>query len=132
MNEKWLHPCGLRFLDWLRSTPNYHAPGVLGSVDSEEKSALDTSEREWATFVSTRVHAHYAMDPQLNENVLPTEAHKDGKQFEDTMQAIVGKKKKDELMQLELKMSLPILKKYPRIMSKISSILWSVISDFIL
>merc|ERR1712048_1413470 len=44
------------------------------------------------------------------------------KKFEDAMEKIVGKKKKNHLMQLELDLSIPILKKYANIMAQISGI----------
>merc|ERR1719273_2013345 len=80
------------------------------------------TDEEWLRFMQTRINAHYAIDPELNETVLSRDAHEDGKKFEDAMENIVGKEKKNHLMQLELDLSIPILKKYANIMSQISGI----------
>jgi len=118
INHQWLYPAGIKLLDWLAETPLYH----VAAVRDTESEGWTGSDEEWLRFVQTRINAHYAIDPELNETVLSRDAHEDGKKFEEAMEQIVGKRKKNHLMQLELDLSIPILKKYAHIMSQISGI----------
>jgi len=116
--HSWLYPAGIKLLRWLRDTPLYHVADIR-NVDS---AGSVSSDEEWQRFMRTRINAHYAIDPELNETVLSRDAHEDGKKFEEAMEQIVGRKKKNLLMQLELDLSIPILKKYAHIMALISGI----------
>jgi len=118
INHSWLYQSGIKLLHWLSNTPLYH----IADVKNVESEGSKCSESEWKRFMQTRINAHYAIDPELNETVLSRDAHEDGKKFEDAMENIVGKEKKNHLMQLELDLSIPILKKYANIMSQISGI----------
>jgi len=118
MTQQWLYPSGIRLLGWLAQTPLYH----IADVRDASSEGARSSEEEWRRFIATRINAHYAIDPELNETVLSRDAHEDGKKFEDAMEAIVGRRKKNLLMQLELDLSIPILKKYAEIMALISGI----------
>ena len=118
INHSWLYECGIKLLFWLSQTPLYHISDIK-NINSEGSKC---SKSEWQRFMQTRINAHYAIDPELNETVLSRDAHEDGKKFEDAMEKIVGKEKKNHLMQLELDLSIPILKKYANIMSQISGI----------
>jgi len=118
INHQWLYESGIKLLYWLSQTPLYHISDIV-NLQSEGSRC---SSLEWKRFMQTRINAHYAIDPELNETVLSRDAHEDGKKFEDAMEKLVGKQKKDQLMQLELDLSIPILKKYANIMSQISGI----------
>jgi len=81
------------------------------------------SDAEWDQFIETRLWAHEVLEVKAAENLVPPqEANEDPKIFENKLEAVVGKAKKEELMKIELKTSLPILKKYARLMSEISGI----------
>ena len=118
VNHSWLYPVGIKLIDWLADTPLYH----IADVRNTESYGSTSSDEEWLRFMRTRINAHYAIDPELNETVLSRDAHEDGKKFEEAMKQIVGKKMKNHLMQRELDLSIPILKKYAHIMAQISGI----------
>lgn len=81
------------------------------------------SDPEWEQFIKTRLWAHEVLEVKAAENLVPPqEASEDPKIFENKLESVVGKAKKEELMKIELKTSLPILKKYARLMSEISGI----------
>eukprot|EP01083_Nonionella_stella_P041078 111414_1 len=118
INHQWLYENGIQLLHWLSKTPLYH----ISEIVSQTSEGSKCSDSEWQKFMQTRINAHYAIDPELNETVLSRDAHEDGKKFEDAIEQIVGKQKKNHLMQLELDLSIPILKKYAHIMAQISGI----------
>jgi len=81
------------------------------------------TDEKWKQFLRCKIRAHEVLEVKAAENLVPPkEANEDPKVFEKKLEEIVGKEKQQTLMKFELKTSLPILKKYAKLMSDISGI----------
>lgn len=90
LHSSWLYSAGFRLMHWLSNTPFYHVNHIIDS-NNEGYNATDD---DWQRFLQIRIHAHFAIDPELNEVVVSKDAQEDGKKFEDAMEKLVGKEKK--------------------------------------
>jgi len=98
--------------------------GYVCCDDLGHSSELWTlTEEKWKQFLDCKIRAHEVLEVKAAENLVPPkEANEDPKVFEMKLEEIVGKEKQQTLMKFELKTSLPILKKYAKLMSDISGI----------
>jgi len=86
LHSSWLYPSGFKLMYWLATSKNYHV--------NELSNINHTNLLQWKQFLITRLHAHFAIDPELQKMELSKDAQEDSKKFEIAMEKIVGKDKK--------------------------------------